>query len=350
MSDILRPVLDWIYSWAANYGWAIVIFTILIRMVMLPLDIKNRKGMIKMQQMQPKIAELQRKYGNDQQKMQQKQMQLFKEEHYSPFSGCLPLLITWPIFIIMFNAMRGVANEQMVSQLLSYIAGETPQHANWLWVKNLWMADTPFASVVPTMESLRVVPLDIWNRVISALSPEQLAAVTANIPNFTETLFSVAEGGGLTSANLTATIQTLVDAAKMQPAYASALETAISGVNFLFIFTINIFRTPNGYLILPVLAVASQMLMTKFSGAAQPANQPAAKDPKAAAAQQQSESMSKFMKYFFPIFTGWICLTSNASFALYWVTSNIVAGISNYLITKHFENKTNTLTVQGEVK
>ena len=70
----------------------------------------------------------------------------------------------------------------------------------------------------------------------------------------------------------------------------------------------------------------------------------------AAAAQQQSESMSKFMKYFFPIFTGWICLTSNASFALYWVTSNIVAGISNYLITKHFENKTNTLTVQGEVK
>ncbi len=342
----LRPVLDWIYSWAANYGWAIVIFTILIRMVMLPLDIKNRKGMIKMQQMQPKIAELQRKYGNDQQKMQQKQMQLFKEEHYSPFSGCLPLLITWPIFIIMFNAMRGLANEQMVSQLLSYISGETPKHANWLWVKNLWVADTPFTAVVPTLESLRVIPVDVWNKVVGGLTPDQLNAVIANIPNYTDGLLSAT--GGLSTAQLSATITTLVDAAQLQPAYSMALETSVNNLNILFFLTLNIFKNPNGYLILPVLAILSQLLMTKFSGMnQQPAQQ--AKDSKPNPQQQQSETMSKFMKYFFPIFTGWICLTSSASFALYWVTSNIVAGISNYVITKVYDNK-QPIAAVSEVK
>ena len=347
MNDILRPVLDWIVSWAANYGWAIVIFTILIRMVMLPLDIKNRKGMLKMQEMQPKINELQRKYGNDQQKLQQKQMQLFRDEHYSPFSGCLPLLLTWPVFIIMFGAMRGLANEQMVSQLFSYIAGETPQHAGWLWVKNLWIADTPFAAIVPTLDSLRVVPVEIWTKVVAGFTPEQLAAITANIPNYAPELLSAVEGGGLTSANLNATIQTLVSAAQLQAPYAAALETSVSGLQVLFLFTINLFKQPNGFLILPVLAVLSQMLMTKFTGA-----QPKQSDDKKPAnpQQQQSETMSKFMKYFFPIFTGWICLTSSASFALYWVTSNVVAGVSNYFITKYYDGKKPAVTVKEGVK
>ena len=76
---------------------------------------------------------------------------------------------------------------------------------------------------------------------------------------------------------------------------------------------------------------------------------PQAKDSKPNPQQQQSETMSKFMKYFFPIFTGWICLTSSASFALYWVTSNIVAGISNYVITKVYDNK-QPIAAVSEVK
>ena len=67
---MLRSVLDFIYSLIGNYGWSIAVFTILIRVVLLPLDIKNKQGMIKMQKMQPKINELQKKYANDQQKMQ----------------------------------------------------------------------------------------------------------------------------------------------------------------------------------------------------------------------------------------------------------------------------------------
>ena len=344
-TQIFRSVLEWLYSWMRDYGWATIVFTILMRMIMLPLDIKNRKGMIKMQAMQPKIAELQRKYGNDQQKLQQKQMQLFREEHYSPLSGCLPLLLTWPIFIVMLGAMRDISNELLVKQLFTYISGETPVHDSWLWVKNLWIADSPFSAVVPTLESLRVIPEGIWTKVVASLSPEQFSALIANIPNYTEDLLTAA--GGLSKEQLPNTISTLVSAAQLQPAYMDATEMLVKNIN-LFIANLNIFKHPNGYLILPVLAILSQLLMTKFSGMnQQPAQQ--TKDAKANPQQQQSESMNKFMKYFFPIFTGWICLTSSASFALYWVTSNIVAGISNYAITKYYENK-QPATAVSEVK
>ena len=110
--------LNWINSWVGNYGWSIVVFTLFIRLVLLPLDIKNKQGMIKMQKMQPKINELQKKYANDQQKMQQKQMELFRKEHYNPMSGCLPMLIQLPILWIMFGAMRSLANEQMAQQII----------------------------------------------------------------------------------------------------------------------------------------------------------------------------------------------------------------------------------------
>ncbi len=348
-TQIFRSVLEWLYSWMRDYGWATIMFTIMMRMIMLPLDIKNRKSMLKMQEMQPKINELQRKYGNDQQKLQQKQMQLFKEEHYSPFSGCLPILLTWPIFIVMLGAMRDISNELLVKQLFTYISGETPLHDGWLWVKNLWIADSPFSAVVPTMESLRVIPSEIWTKVVSGLTPEQLSAVVANIPNYTEDLLSAT--GGLSKDQLANTITTLVNAAQLQPAYKSATELLVKNIN-LFIVNLNIFKTPNGYLLLPALAVISQLFMTKFTGAQQPAQQPAGKPANAQQAQQQqtSETMGKFMKYFFPIFTGWICLTSSASFALYWVTSNIVAGVSNFVITKYYENKKSGTAVKEVIK
>ena len=346
-TQIFRSILEWLYSWMRDYGWATIVFTIMMRMIMLPGDIKSRKSMIKMQQMQPKIAELQRKYGNDQQKLQQKQMQLFREEHYSPFSGCLPLLLTWPLFIVMLGAMREISNELLIKQLFTYISGETPLHDSWLWVKNLWVSDTPFTAVVPTLDNLRIIPVETWNKVVAALSPDQLSLVIANIPNYTEDLLSSA--GGLSKEQLPATIGILVQAAELQPAYSTALTKLVANIPLL-IAKLDIYQYPNGYLILPVLAVGSQLLMTKFSGMNQQSAQN--KDSKANPQQQQSEMMGNFMKYFFPILTGWICLTSSASFALYWVTSNIVAGISNYVITKYYENKqpAAATSISSEVK
>ena len=73
MNAFFLSILNGIQSIVNNYGWTIVVFTVLIRLVLMPLDYKSRKGMRKMSAIQPKLNELQRKYGNDKQKFQQKQ-------------------------------------------------------------------------------------------------------------------------------------------------------------------------------------------------------------------------------------------------------------------------------------
>ena len=90
----LREILQWIYGLVNNYGIAVIIFTVLIRTVLTPFEVKSRKGMRKMSEIQPKLNKLQQKYGDDKQRLQQKQAELMKKEHYNPMSGCLPMLLT----------------------------------------------------------------------------------------------------------------------------------------------------------------------------------------------------------------------------------------------------------------
>ena len=89
----LREILQWIYGLVHNYGIAVIIFTVLIRTVLTPFEVKSRKGMRKMSEIQPKLNKLQQKYGDDKQRLQQKQAELMKKEHYNPMSGCLPMLL-----------------------------------------------------------------------------------------------------------------------------------------------------------------------------------------------------------------------------------------------------------------
>ena len=267
MTAILRSVLDFIYRLVGNYGWSIALFTILIRIVLLPLDIKNRKGMMQMQKMQPKINALQKKYANDQQKLQQKQAELFKNEHYNPMSGCLPMLIQLPILWIMFGAMRSLANEQMAQQIIQYVCGQTPQLSGWLWVKNVWSSDSIFAAIVPTLQNLQQIPADIWTSVLSSLPQETIQTLAANIPTYTEGMFAVA-----TNEQAQALAQALYAAAELQPAYQSAMELAVSNLSILFVITVNIYKQYNGLLILPALAAITQVLMTKMT--TQPNAQP----------------------------------------------------------------------------
>ncbi len=326
MTALLRSVLDFIYRLVGNYGWSIALFTILIRMVLLPLDIKNRKGMIQMQKMQPKINQLQKKYANDQQKLQQKQMELFRNEHYNPMSGCLPMLIQIPILWIMFAAMRSLANEQMVRQIIEYVCGNTPNLSGWLWIKNVWAADSPFSAVVPTLQNLQMVPADVWNTVIQSLPQETIELLISKIPNYTDGMLAVAS-----NTDVQTLAKALYDIAALQPAYQAAMETSISGLTIIF-FSVDVYKQYNGLLILPVLAAVTQVIMTKYS------SQPSANDGKNDQ-NPQSQSMNAMMKYMFPLMSVYFCLISSASFAIYWVTSNIVAGISNYAISQYFQSR-----------
>ena len=102
MTSLFINLLTWIDKIVGNYGWSIVVFTLVIRLVLLPLDIKSKKSMRAISKIQPKLQALQKKYANDKDKLNQKTMELYRKEHVSPTAGCLPMLISLPILWIMW--------------------------------------------------------------------------------------------------------------------------------------------------------------------------------------------------------------------------------------------------------
>jgi YidC/Oxa1 family membrane protein insertase len=95
-----------LYSFIPNYGWAIIVLTILVRLVMAPLTMKQMKSMERMRKIQPKIKELQEKFADDRQKQSEAMMSLYRQEGVNPLGGCFPMLLQLPVFIGLFYALR----------------------------------------------------------------------------------------------------------------------------------------------------------------------------------------------------------------------------------------------------
>jgi YidC/Oxa1 family membrane protein insertase len=95
-------VLSWIHNIVGNWGWTIIIFTILIKLVFFPLNQKAGKSMAHMKQMAPKIEAMKARFGDDKLKMNQAMMEMYKTEKINPLGGCLPILIQMPFFIALY--------------------------------------------------------------------------------------------------------------------------------------------------------------------------------------------------------------------------------------------------------
>ena len=314
INEFLKTILEWIYSFVGNYGWAVVLFTLLVRLIVMPFDYKSRVGMRKMQKIAPMQAKLQKKYEKDPDKMNKKLQELYRAQRVNPLSSCLPMLISLPILFAMFTAMRMVANEHLAQQAFDIIASGNPALDSWLWVKNVWLA--------------------VFNKL-----PQETLALLAD-----KGLALTAES--FTGDALNTTIQTIYTTMEQLPAYMEHVkyysDLAIP------LFNIHIFVNYNGYFILPILAAGGQFLMTKLTGTAQT---PAADDAQA----QQAQNSMKFMNYFFPIFTLILCFNYNAIFALYWVASNVIAivqtkGINMYLDRKEALEAANPNKNTGSLK
>src|SRR5687768_6884039 len=104
--DSIGWLLAWLYDLTGNFGFAIIILTIVFRIVLLPLGIKQIKSMQAMQALQPKIKEIQKKYKGNKQKVQEQTMKLYQEYGVNPLGGCLPLLLQFPILIAMYSVIR----------------------------------------------------------------------------------------------------------------------------------------------------------------------------------------------------------------------------------------------------
>jgi YidC/Oxa1 family membrane protein insertase len=106
--NLLGDILAFFYGVIPSYGVAIILLTILVRLILYPLTAKQARSMIAMQRVQPEIKKLQAKYKNDRQKLNEEMMKFYKENKINPLGGCLPLVAQMPIFFALFNLLRHV--------------------------------------------------------------------------------------------------------------------------------------------------------------------------------------------------------------------------------------------------
>jgi len=102
----LNILLQAFYSFTGNYGVAIILLTVLVKLVLLPLTIKQTRSMIAMQKIQPEIKKLQEKHKDDKEKLSQEMMKFYKENKVNPLGGCLPLILQLPVFFALFTVLR----------------------------------------------------------------------------------------------------------------------------------------------------------------------------------------------------------------------------------------------------
>ena len=107
--DFVVHILNAIYGVVGNYGIAIIIVTVLMRIIIFPLTLKQEKSMKKMRELQPELEKIKEKYKDNPQEYQQKTAELYRESGVNPLGGCLPLLIQMPVFVALYWAFSGNA-------------------------------------------------------------------------------------------------------------------------------------------------------------------------------------------------------------------------------------------------
>jgi YidC/Oxa1 family membrane protein insertase len=134
-------VLSWFHSLTGNWGWAIVLVTVLIKLVFFPLSAASYKSMAKMRVLGPRMQRLKELYGHDKAKMQQEVMEMYKKEKINPLGGCLPILVQIPVFIALYWVLLGSVEMR---------------HAPWLgWIQDLSAKDPYF--ILPVVMGLTML-------------------------------------------------------------------------------------------------------------------------------------------------------------------------------------------------
>jgi len=144
-AEVFGYLLGRVYFLVQDYGIAIVLFTIMSKLILMPLTVKQMSSQKQMQDIQPKVAEIQKKYKDNPEKQNQMVMDLYKEHNYNPLSGCLPILIQFPIIIGLFTALREPATYVFVDnpELLAVATNQV-----FLWIPNLSLPDL-MSNIVP---------------------------------------------------------------------------------------------------------------------------------------------------------------------------------------------------------
>lgn len=317
LNSLLLTLIKAMHGFINNYALTIILFTIVIKLVVMPLNLKSRRSTMRMSSVQPKMAELQEKYKDDQEKLNQKMQELYRKEGVSPMGGCLPMIISMVILFAMFYALRTFANEQLVTQFLTFYHHPDMDPStltdSFFWIRNLWMPDSPFATYLPDVNSLQMVDFDVWNRISSGLASSGVIPEALSFANRNEMLAFVED-----------VVKPFV-ASDVYAPYVAAVP-GLENLNILGLIRFTIYQEGNGWFVLPVLSVLTQILMQKLTMKNQPMP----------AEQAGSQKMMIWVMTFMSIY---FCAIYNSAFALYWVVSNIYAIVEQIAFNKYFEQQ-----------
>ena len=298
MSQIITVPFGWLlsflYQLTSNYGVALILFAILVKIILLPVTAKSKKSSMKMSRLTPKLKEVQTKYANDPQKQNEAIQALYKEEGVSMFGGCLwglvPLLILIPLYTV-------------VRQPIVYMLG---------------------------------VDLDVANQIIEVIK--------ANAP---ATLFSA----NVYYDQMIAAQQIPNYLPQIEQAGIVLSDVARAGVNFNFlgidlglipnfnVFAWESFSWANiGAFLVPLLSAGSQVLTMVISTRQNNSlvtNEKGVYDEETAK-QSQANQTGKTMMWMMPLMSLWIGFTVPASLSLYWFIQGIVSMVTDMMLNKHY--------------
>ena len=272
------------YTLTGSFGMAIVLFTVVVKLVMLPFQVKSKKSMMRMNRMNGKIQEIQKKYANNQAKMGEEMQKLYAEEGVSPMSGCLWSFLPLPILLALYSIMRQpITHLMMISK------------------------DTAAGLV----EKAAAAGVDITN----------IATIKDGVTQFT------AYG----QINLVKAITS------QAPEVVDGLDKWIH-LDFSFI-GLDLAATPTsvfgsfsfswaviGLILIPILAGGFQLLMSIYTMRTQP--------------QQGANGASmKGMMYMMPLMSVYIAFIMPAALGIYWIAQSVFSLIQEVIMTKFFNKK-----------
>lgn len=297
MQQAFFDILEFINHIVGNYGVSIVIFTILLRTVLLPLDIKQRHSMQKQAAIQPQVEDIKKRYKNDPKLLQQKTGELYKKNGVNMLGGCLPMLLQYPILIILFGALGAFSAQKMMDLYLAALPVIQSLPADF--VHSSVLSGTAFSSTYRFLPELTTLPgmpeyfstaHFLW--VQNVFRPDSLFSPSSYVIPAVDAAF------------INQKINDVLVFKDLSPSFAAVVQP--------FAYQ---FPKTNGLFLMPIIVAGSQFLQTKLMYKLNPQT----------AGTGQMKGMNKFMMYGFPLLALWFCASYTTMFTLYWLTSSVMA-------------------------
>ena len=131
MFNLIARVLAWFYDLWPSFGMSIVLLTFVVMVILTPLTLKGTRSMIKMQHLQPEMKKIQNRYKNDRERMNKEMMAFYQANSINPMGGCIPMIAQAPVFIVLYNVLRGLTRRRSdVGEVAGWAAGRLSSGQN----------------------------------------------------------------------------------------------------------------------------------------------------------------------------------------------------------------------------